>query len=190
MTSFRRKLLFLTFVLAITAVPDLFAQRCGGSTNHINIYVRNGVTLVNPRYEIISVSPSDLLYDDPKLAKFISDTFFADGIERRREFWHMELFILKPELVEKFLKTYKAENYDPAPKWRRLKKEDFSGRIERGQLDLPTSEMFGYPYILKIHADNRKAVYVLGAHLGGCFPMERIIIDEADARAYWDRWKN
>lgn len=190
MTSFRRKLLLLTLVLAMGAAPDIFAQRCGGSTNHVYIYVRNGTTLVNPRYEIISVTPGDLLYDDPRLAKIVSDTFFADGVERRREFWHMQLFVLQPELVEKFLKTYKAENYDPAPEWRRLKKEDFSGRIEQGQIDLPTGEMFGYPYILKIHADNRKPVYVLGAHLGGCFPMERIIIDETDARAYWGRWKD
>jgi len=185
-----KNITLLVLMVMAGAVSITPAQRCGGSTNYIYIYVRNGTTLVNPRYQIISVSPSELLYDDPKLAKIISDTFFADGIERRRQFWHMESFILKPELVEKFLKTYKAENYDPAPEWRRLKKEDFSGRIEQGQIDLPTSEMFGYPYILKIYADNRKPVYVLGAHLGGCFPMERILIDEPDAKAYWDSWKD
>jgi hypothetical protein len=185
-----KNILLLAFIALVAAVPDSSAQRCGGSTNHIYIYVRNGTTLVNPRYEVIPVSPSHLLYDDPKLAKFISDTFFADGIERRRQFWHMEAFILKPELVEKFLKTYKAENYDPAPEWRRLKKVNFTGKVEQGQIDLPTSEMFGYPYILMIYADNRKPVYVLGAHLGGCFPMERILIDEADAKAYWGRWND
>jgi hypothetical protein len=189
MPEFKRFSLLVLITIA-AAAANISAQACGGSTNHIYIYVRDGKALINPRYQIISVAPSNFLYDDPKLANIISETFFADGVERRRQFWHMDLFIIKPDLVDKFLKTYKAENYDPAPRWRRLEKENFSGKIEQGHIELPTGEMFGYPYILKIYADNRKPVYVLGAHLGGCDPMERIVIDETDARAYWDRSNN
>jgi hypothetical protein len=188
--AFYRQISFFVLFLVLAMVPTAFAQRCGGSTNRIYVSVRNDKALVNPRYEIISVSPSEYPYDDPKLATFISDTFFADGAERPPQFWHMQAIVLKPGLVENFLKTYRAEKYDPAPQWRRLKKENFSGPIMGGEISLPTGEMFGYPYILKVEADNRKPVYVLGAHLGGCFPMERIVIGETDANAYWGRWKD
>lgn len=183
-------ILLLAF-MAVATVPAVYAQRCGGSTNYIWIYVRDGSSaLVNPRYELISISPTDLLYDDPKLSKFVSDNFFPNEAPKRPEFWHMRSFIIAPEAVEKFLKTYKAGNYDPVPEWRRLKKEHFSGPVTGGEISFPTSEMFNYPYILKIAADNRKSVYILGAHLGGCFPSERVILEEKEARVYWERWKD
>jgi hypothetical protein len=189
MRSIKNILIFASIAL-MAAVPCSNAQRCGGSTNYIWIYVRDGSALVNPRYELISISPTGLLYDDPKLAKFVSDHFFPNERPRRPEFWHMESFIVAPEAVEKFLKNYKPADYDPAPQWRPLEKDRFSGRVTGGEITLPTGEMFNYPYILKIAADNRTPVYVLGAHLGGCFPSERIILEEKEACVYWDRWKD
>jgi hypothetical protein len=184
-----RKILIFAFIAMVAAVADLSAQRCGGSTNYIWIYVRDGSALVNPRYELISITPSGLLYDDPKLAKFVSDNFFPGEELKRPEFWHMKSFIESPETVGKFLKGYKPTSYDPAPEWRRMKTDQFSGAIIQGQITFPTGEMFNYPYILKIYADNQTPVYILGPHLGGCFPSERIIFDGKDSRAYWDNWK-
>jgi hypothetical protein len=184
------KKIFLTTIIVLAAASTTFGQRCGGSTNYIFIYVRDGIKLQNPRYELFSVSPTGLLYDDPKLARFVSTTLFADDEPKRPTFWRMESFIIKPELVEKFLKTYNAGDYDAAPRWRPLKKEEFSGPIKNGQINLPTGEMFDYPYILKIYADNRNPVYILSAHLGGCFPSERIIWDDTVQRAYWERWND
>jgi hypothetical protein len=185
-----KNILILAFIAMVAAVPNLSAQRCGGSTNYIWIYVRDGSALINPRYELISISPTGLLYDDPKLAKFVSDNFFPNERPRRPEFWHMESFIVDSKAVEKFLKNYKAADYDPAPDWRPLKKEQFSGRVAGGEITLPTGEMFNYPYILKIYADNQTPMYVLGPHLGGCFSSEKIILDGKESKAYWGRWKD
>lgn len=174
----------IIFIAAIAAVSDTSAQRCGSSINRIHIYVRNGVTLVNPRYELISITPTALHYGDIKLAQFISKTFLSTDREPEREFWRVGLSIIKAEPVEKFLKNYKFEEYDPDPRWRRLEKKNFTGPVTNGLISFPTGEAYDYPYILKIFGDNRTPVYVLGAHLGGCSSRERIVIDETDARAY------
>jgi hypothetical protein len=184
------KILIFAFIAMVAAVPGASAQRCGGSTNYIGIYLRDGRALVNPRYELISITPSELSYDDPKLAKFVSDNFFPNDRPRRPEFWHMDLFIVSPEAVGKFLKSYKPADYDPAPQWRKLKTEHFSGSFSQGQIAFPTGEMFNYPYILKIYADNQTPLYVLGPHLGGCFSSEMIILDGKESKAYWGRWKD
>lgn len=182
----------IIIALTIIAFSAIYspAQRCGGGTNNIHIYVKDGVALTQPRYEIIPVSPTGLRYDDPKLAAFISRTFFNDGVARDRTFWQSRLVIVDPKLVDKFMAGYKFENYDPAPRWRPLKPNNFSGPIEGGSFTLRTGEMYIYPHLLKIYAGNLSPVYILGAHLYGCFPRERIIIDDENSTAYIDSWRD
>lgn len=182
----------IIIALAIIAFSAAYApaQRCGGGTNKINIYVKDGVTLTQPRYEIIPVSPTGLRYDDPKLAAFISRTFLNDRIGSDRTFWQSRLFIVESKLVEKFMAGYKFENYDPAPRWRPLKPNNLSGPIEGGSFSLRTGETYIYPHLLKISASNLSPVYILGAHLYGCFPRERIIIDGDNSAAYIDSWRD
>lgn len=181
-------LAILFISLAAICTP---AQRCGGGTNQINVFVKDGVKLKDPVYELISISPTGLIYDDPKLASFISKTFFEYPDKNpARTFWYMKLFVIEPKLVDKFLRGYKFENYDPAPDWRPLDRKDFTGKIIEGYFELPTGEMFNYPYLLKISAGNLKPVYILGPHLWGCFPRERIILDGENSAAYIDSWSS
>lgn len=182
----------IIFALLLIGFAAIYApaQRCGGGTTQVHIFVKDGFKLKYPSYELISISPTGLIYDDPKLASFISKTFFEYTDEKpARTFWHAKLFIVEPKLVDKFLKGYKFENYDPAPDWRRLDRKDFTDKIIDGYFELPTGEMFDYPYLLKITADNLQPVYILGPHLGGCFPRERIVIDGKNTAAYLDNWK-
>lgn len=185
---FLRFLVFLLLPLSPVMMVTAFAQACGGSTNHIFLYVRNGKSLVDPRFELISVSPTRFMYADENVAKFISKTLFPDDRERTDIFWRIPQ-VVKPDHAEKFIKSYKFEDYDPAPRWRRLSRDGFSGPVKDGMISLPTSEMYDFPLLLKIYANNLTPVYILGGHLGGCDPAERIILDGPEVRAYSEQWR-
>lgn len=174
--------IFLVLLFISIGAHGAAAQVCGGSQKPIYIYVRDGFTLKNPRYELIPVSPTGHHYDDRHVVKFVSRTFFPDDEPKVSNFWGSKSFVISPTIVEPFLKTYRPADYDPGADWRPIKTAGLSGKIEGGLIVFPTGELYSFPYLLKIFADDLKPVYILGAHLGGCYPLDRVMLDESGSR--------
>jgi len=177
-----RKHFILFLLLIVPGATAAEGQACGGSEKPIFIYVRAGFALQNPRYELFSVSPTGHEYNDGYVANFLSRTFFPEKEANPANFWVTQSLVVAPDRAETFLKTYKPADYDPKPNHLPIKREQLSGPASDGVIIFQTGELYNFPYLLKIFADNRKPVYILGAHLGGCYSVDRIILDRTEVR--------
>lgn len=165
------KLAFLVIFVAACQVSP--AQVCGGGTNQINIYVRNGLSATNPQFHLYSASPvkfkgERMMNKVDRVAEYLSTTFFpTDEVYLSR--WWIRPKLVRTERAEAFLRNYDPKDFEQTVVGERDAKEfSFAGKIDGDSFGIRTYEMDDIPYLLKVWADNYEPVYVLGAHRGGC----------------------
>ncbi len=167
-------LLFIVTLSFAAAGTKLQAQFCGQGTNQINIYVRNGLSAVNPQYQVYPASPIRYKNENGTLrkvefvAEYLSTTFFPlDEVYFSR--WWMRPKLVRSDHAEKFVKDYDPKMFEqPVVGVYREEPIALAGKIKGDSFSFRTYEMDDVPYLLKVWADNYEPVYVLEAIRGGC----------------------
>ncbi|CAN5350457.1 hypothetical protein BH10ACI2_BH10ACI2_11700 [soil metagenome] len=171
---------FLAILIVVTFSNILVeAQVCGGGARQYEIFVKNGFSATNLRYELFTVMPKGSKDDDYEAtAEYLSRTFFPNKEKVLSRFWIHEPLTVRPDVAEKFLKGYDADNFRKVVDTDHLRGNKFSGIVSHSEITFATRELFDSPMLLKIVADNYNPVYLIGDHFGGCRKTYNILLED------------